>query len=171
MGAMATTADRVTFVTFPARFVEAVDRRPSGKTDSSSTNFSVVSGHDDLPVRIGLRHVQAQLACLPEPDPGVAGITNLSSILGDATQSLVLEATFDLAFLCTVLGEITDRAAALTQCYRALKLAGRRSITEIVLDPHYQSGATVRRFAEEAGFRLLSIEGGWWFYTANFVKA
>jgi ubiquinone/menaquinone biosynthesis C-methylase UbiE len=98
------------------------------------------------------------------------GITNLSTILGDATQCLVPEATFDLVFLCTVLGEIPDRAAALTQCYRALKSGGRLSITEIVLDPHYQSRSTVRRFAETAGFQFDSIQGGWWFYTANFIK-
>jgi len=99
------------------------------------------------------------------------GITNLSTILGDATQPLVPEATFDLAFLCTVLGEIPDRAAALTQCCRVLKPGGRLSVTETVLDPHYQSRSTVRRFAATAGFQLTSIQGGWWFYTANFIKA
>ena len=99
-----------------------------------------------------------------------AGITNLTTILGDATQPHVPEASFDLAFLCTTLGEIPDRSAALAQCYQALKPGGRLSITELIPDPHYQTRFTVRRLAEEAGFRLLSIQGGWCFYTANFVK-
>jgi len=99
-----------------------------------------------------------------------AGITNLTTILGDATQPHVPEASFDLAFLCTTLGEIPDRSAALVQCYQALKPGGRLSITELIPDPHYQTRSTVRRLAEEAGFRLLSIQGGWCFYTANFVK-
>lgn len=100
-----------------------------------------------------------------------AGLTNLTVILGDATQPHVPEATFDLAFLCTVLGEIPDRSAALAQFYRALKPGGRLSIIEVILDPHYQSRSTVQRLAEGAGFRFESIQGGWWFYTANFVKA
>jgi hypothetical protein len=44
------------------------------------------------------------------------------------------------------------------------------SITEMAGDPHYQFRATVQRLAEEAGFRLQSIQGGWWFFTANFIK-
>jgi ubiquinone/menaquinone biosynthesis C-methylase UbiE len=68
------------------------------------------------------------------------------------------------------LGEIPDRSAALAQCYQALKPGGRLSITELIPDPHYQTRSTVRRLAVEAGFRLLSIQGGWCFYTANFVK-
>jgi ubiquinone/menaquinone biosynthesis C-methylase UbiE len=100
-----------------------------------------------------------------------AGVTNATLILGDATQPHVPEATFDLAFLCTALGEIPDRSAALTHCYRALKPGGRLSITELMLDPHYQRRSTVQRLAEEAGFRFASIQGGWWYYTANFLKA
>jgi ubiquinone/menaquinone biosynthesis C-methylase UbiE len=100
-----------------------------------------------------------------------ARITNATVILGDATQPHVPEATFDLAFLCTVLGEIPDRSAALTHCYRALKPGGRLSVTEMMLDPHYQRRAAVQRLAEGAGFRFVSIEGGWWYYTANFIKA
>jgi ubiquinone/menaquinone biosynthesis C-methylase UbiE len=99
-----------------------------------------------------------------------AGVTNLRVILGDATEPHVPEVTFDLAFLCTTLGEIPDRSAALAQCYRAVKPGGRLSITELILDPHYQSRSTVRQLAEAAGFRFLSIEGSWWLYTANFAK-
>jgi ubiquinone/menaquinone biosynthesis C-methylase UbiE len=100
-----------------------------------------------------------------------AGVNNLTVILGDATHPHVTEASIDVAFLCTALGEIPDRSAALSQCYRALKPGGRLSITEVILDPHYQLRSTVRRLAEGAGFRFVSIQGGWWFYTANFVKA
>lgn len=98
------------------------------------------------------------------------GVTNLTAILGDATQSHVPEASFDLVFLCTALGEIPDRAVVLQQCHRALKAGGVLSITEKFGDPHYQSPSTVKRLAEEAGFHLQSVQGGWWFFTANFVK-
>jgi ubiquinone/menaquinone biosynthesis C-methylase UbiE len=99
-----------------------------------------------------------------------AGVTNLTAILGDATQPHVPEASFDLVYLCTVLGEIPDRAAGLAQCYRALKPGGILSVTETLGDPHYQSRATVQRLATAAGFQPQSIQGGWWTYTATFVK-
>jgi ubiquinone/menaquinone biosynthesis C-methylase UbiE len=99
-----------------------------------------------------------------------AGVTNLTPILGDAARPHVAEASFDLVFLCTALGEIPDRAAALAQCYRALKPGGILSVSEIFGDPHYQRRSVVQRLAEAAGFRLQSIQGGWWMFTANFVK-
>jgi ubiquinone/menaquinone biosynthesis C-methylase UbiE len=99
-----------------------------------------------------------------------AGVTNLKAILGDAARPHVEEGSFDLVFLCTALGEIPDRPAALAQCYRALKPGGVLSVTEIFGDPHYQSRATVRKLAEAAGFRPRSVQGGWWRFTADFVK-
>ena len=89
------------------------------------------------------------------------GVTNLVAIVGDATQLHVDEASFDLVFLVTTLGEIPDRQAALAESFRALKAGGILSITEIFGDPHYQSRKTVRRLADEAGFRLaVDARGG-----------
>ena len=47
---------------------------------------------------------------------------------------------------------------------------GILSITEMAGDPHYQRRSVVRRLAENAGFRLESVRGGWWLFTADFVK-
>lgn len=95
---------------------------------------------------------------------------NLTAILGDGTQPHVPEVSFDVAILCTVLGEIPDRAAVLSQCYRALKSGGTLSITEMFGDPHYQSRSTVLRLAENAGFHLQAVLGHWWLFTATFIK-
>jgi ubiquinone/menaquinone biosynthesis C-methylase UbiE len=91
-------------------------------------------------------------------------------LLGDATRLPTADASFDVVFLVTVLGEIPDRAAALAECHRVLKPGGVLSISEMFGDPHYQRKAIVRRLATAAGFRPASIEGGFWLYTANFVK-
>jgi ubiquinone/menaquinone biosynthesis C-methylase UbiE len=99
-----------------------------------------------------------------------AGVANLTAIVGDAAQPHVPEASFDLVFLCAALGEIPDRAAAMVQCFRALKPAGILSITEMFGDPHYQSRSVVERLAESAGFRFQSVRGRWWLYTAEFSK-
>jgi ubiquinone/menaquinone biosynthesis C-methylase UbiE len=98
------------------------------------------------------------------------GVTNLTALVGDATDLKLPDASVDLAFLCTVLGEIPDRAAALAECNRVLKPGGALSITEILGDPHYQSRGKAQRLAEGAGFELKLIEGGWRSYTASFRK-
>ncbi|MCL5950917.1 MAG: class I SAM-dependent methyltransferase [Chloroflexi bacterium] len=100
-----------------------------------------------------------------------AGVSNLTTILGDATQPHFPPERFDVIYFSTVLGEIPDRAAALRQCYAALKPGGTLSISEIFPDPHYQSRAAVKRLAEAAGFRPQATHGHWYFFTANFVKA
>ncbi len=99
-----------------------------------------------------------------------AGIDNLTAIHGDATETHVDDASFDLVFLVTTLGEIPDRSAALAQGCRALKSGGVLSVTEIFGDPHYQSRGTVTRLAERADLDPLRVQGHWWFYTANFRK-
>ena len=98
------------------------------------------------------------------------GLTNLTTIHGDATKPHVPAASCDVVMLCEVLGEIPDRSAALAQCFRALKPGGRLCVTELIGDPHYQFRSTLKRLAGQAGFRLQSIEGGWWVYTASFIK-
>ena len=99
-----------------------------------------------------------------------AGVSNLTAVLGDATRSHFPPDSFDIVYLCTVLGEIPAREAALQKCHDALKPDGILSITEIFPDPHYQSRAVVKRLAETAGFRLSVMQGDWYFFTANFVK-
>jgi ubiquinone/menaquinone biosynthesis C-methylase UbiE len=101
---------------------------------------------------------------------GEAGISNLKAILGDGAVSHVAEASFDLVFLCAALGEIPDRSGVLAQCFRSLGPGGILSISEMFGDPHYQWRSVVERLATEAGFRLESIQGGWWLYTARFIK-
>jgi ubiquinone/menaquinone biosynthesis C-methylase UbiE len=99
-----------------------------------------------------------------------AGVSNITTLQGDVTHPQVSPESFDVVYLCTVLGEIPDRAAALRQCYAALTPGGRLSITEILPDPHFQSRTTVRRLAEQVGFQLQTRYGSWYFYTANFIK-
>ena len=97
-------------------------------------------------------------------------VSNLTTVIGDATQPHFPIGSFDVIFLCTVLGEIPDRVAALRQCYEALKDDGRLSITEIFPDPHFQSRTTVQRLAKSVGFRPQTIHGHWYFHTINFIK-
>jgi ubiquinone/menaquinone biosynthesis C-methylase UbiE len=114
--------------------------------------------------------IQARMLDRLKARAAAANVTNLATILGDATQPIVPAASFDVTYLAAALGEIPDRAAALAQCFQALKSGGVLSITEMQPDPHYQSKDTIKRLAEAAGFKLQSIQGGMWLYTANFLK-
>jgi ubiquinone/menaquinone biosynthesis C-methylase UbiE len=64
-----------------------------------------------------------------------SGVTNLTAVLGDATQPHFPPESFDVVYLCTALAEIRDREEALRQCWQALKPGGRLSITEVMVDP------------------------------------
>lgn len=101
---------------------------------------------------------------------GQAGVTNLKTALGDAADVHFPPGSFDVVFLCTALGEIPDRQAALRHAYDYLKPGGLLSITELAGDPHYQSRATLLRLCGQAGFRHERTIGPRWFFTMNFRK-
>jgi ubiquinone/menaquinone biosynthesis C-methylase UbiE len=181
---------RVWSVPCPSLIAKSVDNRMLGRmTRTTLTRMDLRPGQRILEIGPGPGRllIPAAQRVLPggeavgiDIQPGMiarlnanvekAGVTNLQPILGDAAQPHVAEASFDLVFLSTALGEIPDRAAALAQAYRALKPGGMLSITEVAGDPHYQFRSKVQRLAEAAGFRLQAVHGRWWFYTANFVK-
>ena len=77
---------------------------------------------------------------------------------------------FDRAFLTTVLGEIPNQLPALREIHAALKPGGILSVSEIMLDPHYQSPSRARGLAEQAGFRFDRQFGNAFKFTAHFVK-
>lgn len=100
-----------------------------------------------------------------------AGVTNIRTILGGAGQGLVAREAFACALLVTVLGEIPDRKAALREIYAALKPGGVLSVTEILLDPHYQSRGTLQRLATAVGFQIGPYFGNPAAYTLHLVKS
>ncbi len=98
------------------------------------------------------------------------GVTNIRSIEGGIGEDLLPHDAFDRAVLKNVLGEIADREAALHEIHAALKPGGLLSITEIFLDPHFQSKSKVREMTSEAGFCPGPEWGGRLAYTLNVFK-
>jgi len=78
--------------------------------------------------------------------------------------------SFDRAVLVTVLGEIPDRAAALTELFGALKPGGVLAVVEAIVDPHFQSRQTVTSLALSMGFRERAFFGHRLAYVIHFEK-
>ena len=82
-----------------------------------------------------------------------ANLGNIRFVRAGAGQADLGRNRFDRALLVTVLGEIPDRDAALKESYESLKPGGTLSVTEVVLDPHFQTHRSVSTRAAAAGFR------------------
>lgn len=98
------------------------------------------------------------------------GVTNVSPLLARLGEGELARGGFDRILLPMVLGEVRDRRAAMRELHAALATEGVLSITEVFGDPDYRRPATVRREAEEAGFRLVRRFGRFPAYTLNFEK-
>ena len=79
-------------------------------------------------------------------------------------------ADFDCALLVTVLGEVPDREAAMRALYSALKPGGLLSVTELIIDPDYQSRTQVRNLGQRAGFEIERSYGTALAFTQNLRK-
>lgn len=88
-----------------------------------------------------------------------ASVTNLEFLHAALGEGQVPASRFDRAVLSTVLGEIPDRAAAMGEIHAALKPGGFLLVNEVIGDPHYQSLAKVKAFAEAVGFRPGAFYG------------
>ena len=101
---------------------------------------------------------------------GSAAGTNVSFVQGDACHLPFDAESFDVVFLVTVLGEVSDPAACLQGAYRTLCPGGLLSNTEQPGDPDFLPPEKVRALAEAQGFSCVEQFGGGKNYTTNFRK-
>lgn len=99
-----------------------------------------------------------------------AGLENVRYLQVELGSGRLPTNVFDRAVLVSVLGEIVDQSAALEKLYGALKPSGILSITEVIFDPHFQNGKSVRRLAQAAGFTEKAFLGKRLAYTIHVGK-
>lgn len=99
-----------------------------------------------------------------------AGLENVRFLQAGLGDGKLERGHFDRAVLVTVLGEVPDRERALKEIFDALKPGGVLSVTEIILDPHFQSRWKVIQLAESVGFREKAFWGGRLAYTLHVAK-
>jgi ubiquinone/menaquinone biosynthesis C-methylase UbiE len=97
-------------------------------------------------------------------------VTNVRLLHAGIGAGMTEAGAFDRAILVTVLGEIPNKVSALCEIWRALRPGGVLSITEVFLDPHLQTPATIRRLAHQTGFEVKAMIGRFPAFTINLVK-
>lgn len=99
------------------------------------------------------------------------GIANVVPAQGDARELPYPDASFDAAYLVTVLGEIPDQVRALAELRRVLRPGGRLVVGELFGDPHMVGVETLRRRAAQAGLELERRTGPRLGYFARLAPA
>ena len=98
------------------------------------------------------------------------GVANITASQGDARKLPYADATFDAAYLITVLGEIPDQEAALRELARVLKPGGRLVVGELFGDPHWVSPKQLRARAEAVGLVFCQRAGTPFGYFARLAR-
>jgi ubiquinone/menaquinone biosynthesis C-methylase UbiE len=140
------------------RLREALDPQPGERV----LEVGPGTGYYSLPVagwigpggRLDIYDLQQEMLDHTMRRAQVSGIENIHPAQGDARSLPHPDAVFDRAFLVTVLGEIPDQEASLSELRRVLKPGGRLVVGELFGDPHWVSPGALRRRAEEAGLRF-----------------
>ena len=83
-----------------------------------------------------------------------AGLTTVRGTTADAGRLPFADASFDAAYMITVLGEISDQHAALAEIRRVLAPGGRLVVGEFLVDWHAVPVAVLARRARRHGLRL-----------------
>jgi ubiquinone/menaquinone biosynthesis C-methylase UbiE len=96
------------------------------------------------------------------------GLSNIVASCGDGGSLPYRDATFDGAYLISVLGEVPDPEAALRELRHVLKPSGRLVIGEIFVDPDFPRFGWLVKRARDAGLWLERRSGGPLAYYAMF---
>lgn len=162
------------FITW-ARLAEALEPRPGERMleVGPGTGYYTLDVAEALgPAgRLDILDVQQEMLDHTMRAAGRRGLDNLHPVRGDATALPYSDASFDAAYLVTVLGEIPDQQAALRELRRVLAPTGRLVVGEVLLDPHVVTFGRLRERTAAAGLRYERRSGGRLGYFARFVPA
>ena len=108
--------------------------------------------------RLDIVDVQEEMLDVVTKRAAAAGVGSITATQADARALPFPDASFDAAYLVTVLGEIPDRAAAVRELGRVLKPGGRLVVGEF-LDRHYVPLVDLIGYGNQAGLELSARLG------------
>ena len=117
-----------------------------------------------------LLDIQQQMLDVCAQKLKAAGIANFVTQQADGKALPFAGAAFDAIFMVTVVGEIEDREAFLTEAARVLRPGGVLSVTEHHPDPDFEHAQEVAECLRTHGFVPLQKLGWRWAYTLNALK-
>ena len=116
--------------------------------------------------QVVLVDLQAEMLQLARPRlPAGAPV---SYVQADGARLPLASGQFDAVFIATVLGEIPDPRACLSEARRVLTPGGVLAVAETRRDSDFLPMARLRAIAEAAGFRWVRRRGMRWQYVALF---
>ncbi|MBU1094850.1 MAG: methyltransferase domain-containing protein [Bacteroidetes bacterium] len=97
-------------------------------------------------------------------------IKNFYAVQGNAIVLPFNSRVFDIIFLVTVLGEVTDQEKCLNSINRILRVGGILSITEMSGDPDVLSQDEIHQKVSRCGFEYVETFPSFKGFTINFKK-
>jgi ubiquinone/menaquinone biosynthesis C-methylase UbiE len=91
-------------------------------------------------------------------------------VAADAQYLPFRAASFDVAFLATMLGEVPDLRKCLIEVHHVLSSGGVLAVAETRRDADFISLDSLRRLIESSGFAFLDRSGNRWQYVARFSR-
>ncbi len=98
------------------------------------------------------------------------GAGNIEVRIADVHKLPFPEASFDVIYMITVIGEIPSPGEAMHEFHRVLRHGGTLAFSEFLPDPDFSLPRTLAELAGGAGFHLRSRLGKLFYYTLLFEK-
>jgi ubiquinone/menaquinone biosynthesis C-methylase UbiE len=121
--------------------------------------------------RGGVVLLDLQLEMLQLARGRLTNVTNAAYTQADAMRLPFRAESFDAVLVVSMLGEVPDQSACLSEIRRVLRRDGVLTVAETRRDSDFIALPALRTLVEPLGFRFTDRRGMRWEYTARFARA
>ena len=157
----------------PGEFADRLSLTASSRVlevGSGSGYFSVEIARRTPQGHLELFDLQLEMLGKARRKLQASGLNDVGYTQGDAANLPFADASFDVATLVAVLGEVPEKQRCADSLYRVVRPGGRVVFHEQLPDPDIFKLSTLRGLIEGAGFEFKRKWGRWYNYTAIFEK-